>query len=79
MPNCSSAICALNKVTNGGRECERGRRAIRHARVFISYRSTNYGRHNLLTDYGYGSTEVPLADLDSALDRLGLGDRRVLV
>jgi len=48
------------------------------ARLY-NYRSTNYGRHTLLTDYGYGSCEVPLVDLDSALDVLGLGDRRVLV
>jgi FkbM family methyltransferase len=43
------------------------------------YCSTNFGRHNLLTDYGYGSRLVPVMDLDSALDMLGLGDRRVLV
>lgn len=43
------------------------------------YRGTNYGRHNLLTDYGYGSSQVPMTDLDTALDRMGLGERRVLV
>jgi len=43
------------------------------------YRSTNFGRHTLLTDYGYGSRLVPLVDLDSALQALGLGDRRVLL
>ncbi|MDO8878643.1 MAG: FkbM family methyltransferase, partial [Pseudolabrys sp.] len=48
------------------------------ARLF-RYRSTNFGRHTLLTDYGYGSRLVPLVDLDSALDALGLGERRVLV
>ena len=41
------------------------------------YRSTNYGRHSLLTDYGYGSRLVPLADLDSALEQLGLADRAI--
>lgn len=43
------------------------------------YRSTNFGRHTLLTDYGYGSRLVPQVDLDSALQALGLGDRHVLV
>jgi FkbM family methyltransferase len=43
------------------------------------YRSTNYGRHNLITDYGYGSRMVPISDLDSSLDALGLSDRPVLV
>ena len=43
------------------------------------YRSTNFGRHSILTDYGYGSRTVPIADLDSALDSLGLADRRVLI
>lgn len=43
------------------------------------YRSTNRGRHTLLTDYGYGSRRVPIADLDSALQRLGLADRPVNV
>lgn len=48
------------------------------ARLY-SYRSTNYGRHTLLTDYGYGSRQVPLVDLDSALQAFGFGDARVLV
>jgi FkbM family methyltransferase len=43
------------------------------------YRSTNHGRHSLLTDYGYGSRVVPLADLDSALEQLGLADRTINV
>ena len=47
--------------------------------MLYRYRGTNYGRHSLLTDYGYGSEQVPITDLDSALDRLGLGERRVLV
>jgi FkbM family methyltransferase len=69
---------ALNKVTNAVVSASAVGAQSGTARLY-RYRSTNYGRHNLLTDYGYGSTEVPLADLDSALDRLGLGDRRVLV
>jgi FkbM family methyltransferase len=43
------------------------------------YKRSNYGRHSLLADYGYGSRTVPLTDLDTALDALGLGDRRVLI
>lgn len=43
------------------------------------YRSTNLGRHSLLTDYGYGSRLVLQVDLDSALQAYGLHDRRVLV
>jgi FkbM family methyltransferase len=43
------------------------------------YRSTNYGRHSILADYGLGSRMVPITDLDSALDALGLPDRRVLI
>jgi len=43
------------------------------------YRSTNFGRHSLLTDYGYGSRLVPLTDLDSALKALSLADQPILV
>lgn len=43
------------------------------------YKSSNYGRHSLLTDYGYGSRMVPIVDLDSALHQLGLADRPVSV
>jgi FkbM family methyltransferase len=43
------------------------------------YKNSNRGRHSVLTDYGYGSRLVPLADLDTALDNLGLADRRVLI
>jgi FkbM family methyltransferase len=43
------------------------------------YKSSNYGRHSLLADYGYGSRMVPIVDLDSALDQLGLADRPVTV
>ena len=43
------------------------------------YKSSNYGCHSLLTDYGYGSCMVPIVDLDSALHQLGLADRPVSV
>ncbi len=43
------------------------------------YKNSNRGRHSVLTDYGYGSRLVPLADLDTALDNLGLAGRRVLI
>lgn len=43
------------------------------------YKSSNYGRHSLLTDYGYDSRSVPMLDLDSALDRFGLGSKPVAV
>jgi FkbM family methyltransferase len=43
------------------------------------YKASNNGRHSLLKDYGLGSRMVPLIDLDSALDALGLADRRVLL
>jgi FkbM family methyltransferase len=41
------------------------------------YKSSNYGRHSLLADYGYDSRSVPLTSLDDALDRLGLGERPI--
>lgn len=43
------------------------------------YKSSNFGRHSLLADYGHGSRAVPRTDLDSALDALGMGDRPVAV
>jgi FkbM family methyltransferase len=43
------------------------------------YKSSNYGRHSLLTDYGYGSRIVPIVALDNALNQLGLSDRPVSV
>jgi FkbM family methyltransferase len=43
------------------------------------YKSSNYGRHSLLTDYGYGSRMVPIVTLDNALNQLGLADRPVCV
>jgi FkbM family methyltransferase len=43
------------------------------------YKSSNYGRHSLLTDYGYGARTVPIVDLDSALQNFGLAGRLVSV
>lgn len=43
------------------------------------YKSSNYGRHSLLTDYGYGSRTVPIVDLDSAIQNLGLAERPVSI
>ena len=43
------------------------------------YKSSNYGRHSLLTDYGYGWRMVPIVDLDGALHQLGVADRLVTV
>jgi FkbM family methyltransferase len=43
------------------------------------YKSSNFGRHSVLTDYGNESRTVPVTDLDSKLDAIGLADRRVLV
>jgi len=43
------------------------------------YKPSNKGRHSLLKDYGLGSRLVPMVDVDSAIDALGLGDRRVLL
>ena len=48
------------------------------ARLF-RYKPSNKGRHSLLKDYGLGSRLVPMVDVDSAIDALGLGDRRVLL
>ena len=43
------------------------------------YKSSNFGRHSLAADYGFGSRAVALTDLDGALDGLGLGQRAVAV
>ena len=43
------------------------------------YKGSNRGRHSVLADYGYGSRLVPLIDLDTALDNLGMADRPVLI
>lgn len=69
------AVNAIDNVVTVG--CAIG--AERGTARMYRYRSTNYGRHNLMTDYGYGSRVVPVSDLDSALDALGLADRPVIV
>jgi FkbM family methyltransferase len=43
------------------------------------YKNSNNGRHSILADYGLGSRMVPVTDLDTALDSLGLSDQRVLI
>jgi FkbM family methyltransferase len=43
------------------------------------YKSSNCGRHSVLADYGYGSRLVPITELDTALDTLGMADRPVLI
>jgi FkbM family methyltransferase len=37
------------------------------------YKSTNYGRHSLATDHGFGSRNVLVTDLDGALAAAGFG------
>jgi len=46
---------------------------------FFRYRSSNYGRHTLITDHGYGSRRVPVVNLDGALAGLGFQDRPISV
>jgi FkbM family methyltransferase len=48
------------------------------ARLF-RYKGSNFGRHSLAADHGYGSRTVPVIDLDHALEALGFGDRAVAV
>lgn len=43
------------------------------------YKASNLGRHSLIANYGLGAKLVPVCALDSALDNLGLGNRRILV
>jgi FkbM family methyltransferase len=43
------------------------------------YKSSNYGRHSVLTDYGYGSRIVPITDLDTALSALGFSHCRIVI
>lgn len=43
------------------------------------YKSSNCGRHSVLADYGYGSRLVPITQLDTALEILGMADRPVLI
>jgi len=42
------------------------------------YKSSNFGRHSAAVDHGFGSRNVPLADLDSALAGMNLGGRTIL-
>lgn len=48
------------------------------ARIY-RYKSSNFGRHTLVHDHGFGSRFVPVTDLDSALDAHGFGDRPISV
>jgi FkbM family methyltransferase len=41
------------------------------------YKSTNYGRHSLATDHGFGSRNVLVTDLDGALSAAGFGSRAI--
>jgi len=43
------------------------------------YKSSNFGRHSLAADYGFGSRAVALTDLDGAIAGLGLEGRAVAV
>jgi len=43
------------------------------------YKGSNFGRHSVLTDYGYGSHSVSAIDLDSALTQLQLERRPIAV
>jgi FkbM family methyltransferase len=43
------------------------------------YKPSNRGRHSLSTNHGYGSKIVPMVDLDSVLNDLGLGNRPVAI
>ncbi|MCA1458742.1 FkbM family methyltransferase [Bradyrhizobium sp. BRP22] len=43
------------------------------------YKRSNNGRHSLIKNYGLGSRVVPLTDVDSALEALGLAQDRVLL
>jgi FkbM family methyltransferase len=43
------------------------------------YKKSNNGRHSLIKNYGLGSRVVPLTDVDSALETLGLSQDRVLL
>jgi FkbM family methyltransferase len=43
------------------------------------YKGSNLGRHSVVHDYGFGARSVPMFDLDTALDGLGVANRRVLL
>jgi FkbM family methyltransferase len=67
---------ALNRVDKAIVCCEAVGAKSGTARLH-RYKSSNYGRHSLLADYGYDSRTVPLTSLDDALDRLGLAERPI--
>ena len=46
------------------------------ARLF-RYKGSNFGRHSIVADYGFGSRTVQLTDLDSALAGMQFGGQRV--
>jgi FkbM family methyltransferase len=41
------------------------------------YKESNLGRHSLVSDHGFGDTDVIVRDLDDVLVRLKLADRRI--
>jgi FkbM family methyltransferase len=43
------------------------------------YKDSNRGRHSVLVDYGHGSRIVPITDVDTELEILGLADRPILI
>jgi FkbM family methyltransferase len=43
------------------------------------YKESNRGRHSVLADYGHGSRIVPMTDVDTELETLGLAERPVLI
>jgi FkbM family methyltransferase len=43
------------------------------------YKDSNRGRHSVLADYGHGSRIVPMTDVDTELETLGLADHPVLI
>ncbi|MCA6107556.1 FkbM family methyltransferase [Bradyrhizobium cenepequi] len=43
------------------------------------YKRSNNGRHSLIKNYGLGSRVVPLTNVDSALEALGLAQDRILL
>jgi FkbM family methyltransferase len=52
----------------------------RHGLIRLhKYKNSNCGRHSVLADFGYGSRIVPITDLDTALENLGLADQPVLI
>jgi FkbM family methyltransferase len=41
------------------------------------YKSSNFGRHSLAADHGFGSCQVPVTDLDGALASLGYAGKPI--